>query len=50
MPSSLHELGIEEKDIEALVNNVTRKGTRVIKHHSKDMDEEVVRTIYLSCL
>lgn len=50
MPSSLYELGIEEKDIEALTNNVTRKGTRVIKHHSKDMDEEVVRTIYLSCL
>ena len=50
MPHSLSELGIEEKDIDALVESVTRKGTRIIKHHSKDMDEEVVRAIYMSCL
>ena len=48
MPHSLSELGIEEKDIDALVESVTRKGTRIIKHHSKDMDEEVMRIIYNS--
>jgi hypothetical protein len=50
MPSTLSELGIKESDINKLVENMTRKGTRVIKHHSKDMDAEVARTIYLSCL
>ena len=49
MPSTLRELGIKESDIEELVNRVTRKGTRVIKHHKKDMDQDVVREIYKSC-
>ena len=50
MPSSLSELGIKEEDIIILTNNVTRKGTRVVKHHLKDMNDEVVMTIYKSCL
>ena len=49
MPSSLRELGIKENDIEELVERVTRKGTRVIKHHKHDMTEDVVRAIYKSC-
>ena len=49
MPSSLHELGIKESDIEELTNKVTRKGTRIIPHPKKNMDEEVVRAIYKSC-
>ena len=50
MPSSLSDLGIKEEDIDSLVNNVTRKGTRIIQHFGKDMDAEVVRAIYMSCL
>ena len=49
MPSSLKELGIKESDIDELVDRVTRKGTRIISHHKKDMDQEVVREIYKSC-
>lgn len=49
MPSSLKELGVKKEDIEILTDKVTRKGTRVIRHHIKDMDEDVVRYIYHSC-
>ena len=49
MPSSLRELGIKEDDIDALVERATRKGARVIKHHKRDMDADVVREIYKSC-
>ena len=50
MPSTLSELGIKEEDIEGLVENVTRKGTRIVAHHKKPMDGEVARAIYMSCL
>ena len=50
MPTSFKDLGIEKPDIERLTNLVTDNGTRVIKHPFKDMDQEVVRTIYQSCL
>ena len=50
MPSSLSDLGIKEEDIDSLVDNVTRKGTRIIQHFGKDMDAEVVKAIYMSCL
>ena len=49
MPSTLKELGLSKDDIDGLVERVTRKGTRVIPHHKKEMNEEVVRTIYNSC-
>ncbi len=50
MPSTLSELDINEEDVNKLVENMTRKGTRVVKHHAKDMDAEVAKSIYLSCL
>ena len=50
MPATFKDLGIEKPDIERLTNLVTDNGTRVIKHPFKDMDQEVVRTIYQSCL
>ena len=50
MPTSFKDLGIEKPDIERLTNLVTDNGTRVIKHPFKDMDQEVVKTIYQSCL
>ena len=50
MPRTLKALGLKEKDINSLVEIASRKGTRVIAHHSKDMDEEVMRIIYNSCM
>ena len=50
MPSSFKDLGIDNPDIDCLVNIVTNNGTRVIKHPAKDMDKEVVETIFKSCL
>lgn len=50
MPSKLSKLGIKEEDILLFTNNVSRNGTRIIKHHSLDMDENVVKEIYYSCL
>ena len=50
MPSTLTELGIKEKDIDELVERVTRKGTRIVAHPKKDMDGEVAKAIYMSCL
>ena len=50
MPSSFKELGIEKPDIERLSNIVTDNGNRAIEHPKKNMDKEVVETIYRSCL
>ena len=50
MPSTLAELGIKEDDIDALVDNMTDGGTKVVPHHGKDMDAEVARIIYNSCM
>ena len=50
MPTSFKDLGINNPDIERLVNIVTNNGTKVIEHPAKNMDEEVIRTIYKSCL
>ena len=50
MPASFNDLGIPKPDIERLVNTVTNNGSRVIEHPAKNMDQEVVRTIYESCL
>lgn len=49
MPKSFKDLGIENPDIEKLVNIVTDNGARVIKHPKKDMDEEVLTAIFNSC-
>ena len=49
MPKSFKDLGIENPDIEKLVNIVTENGARVIKHPKKDMDEEVLTAIFKSC-
>ena len=50
MPASFKDLGIENPDIERLVNIVTDNGNRIIEHPIKNMDKEVVETIYRSCL
>ena len=50
MPKTFKDLGIEKPDVKKLVNIITNNGERVIKHHIKDMDEEVLTAILSSCL
>ena len=50
MPKSFKDLGINKPDIEKLCNIITNNGTKVIEHPKKNMDKEVVKTIYESCL
>ena len=50
MPKTFKDLGIDNPDIEKLVNLITNNGERVIKHPKKDMDKEVLTTIFKSCL
>ena len=50
MPKSFKDLGIENPDIDKLVNLITDNGERVINHPKKDMDQVVLTTIFKSCL
>ena len=50
MPATFKDLGIDNPDIKKLTNLVTKNGTRVIEHPKKNMDEEVVETIFKSCI
>ena len=50
MPKTFKDLGIDNPNIEKLVNLITDNGERVIKHPKKDMDKEVLTTIFKSCL
>ena len=50
MPKTFSDLGIKNPDIELLTNIVTNKGARVIEHPKKNMDKEVVETIFKSCI
>ena len=50
MPRSLKDLGVLNPDIENLANLVINNGERVIPHHKKNMDKEVVKAIFKSCL
>ena len=50
MPKTFKDLGIDNPDIEKIVNLITDNGERVIKHPKKDMDKEVLTTIFKSCL
>lgn len=48
MPLTYKDLNINP-DIDKLVKLVSRNGTRVIVHHKKPMDEEVMRIIFENC-
>ena len=50
MPRSFKDLGINNPDIEKLVNLITNNGERIIKHPKKDMDREVLTAIFNGCL
>ena len=50
LPRTLKEVGVKEEDVDKLADIVSRKGTRVIKHHYHDMDRDDMKEIFLSCL
>ena len=50
MPNTFKDLGIANPDIELLTNLVTDNGNKVINHPKKNMDQDVVRTIFKACL
>ena len=50
MPKSFKDLGISNPDTEKLVNLITNNGEKVINHPKKDMDKEVLTTIFKSCV
>lgn len=49
MPKTLRDLGINNPDINRMVNLITNNGEKVIKHHKKDMSQEVLTEIFESC-
>ena len=50
MPVSFKDLGINNPNITLLTNIVTSNGTKIIEHPKKNMDKEVVETIFKSCI
>ena len=50
MPKTLKGLGIDNPDIKTMVNLITNNGEKSIAHHIKDMDQEVLTTIFKSCM
>ena len=50
MPKTFKDLGIDQPDIDKLVNLITDNGKRVINHPKKNMDQEVLSKIFESCL
>ena len=50
MPKTFKDLGIDQPDIDKLVNLITDNGKRVINHPKKNMDREVLSKIFESCL
>ena len=49
MPSRLADFKVGVIDIDSLVDVITDKGTRVVAHHTKPLDGEVIRIIFNSC-
>jgi alcohol dehydrogenase YqhD (iron-dependent ADH family) len=49
MPLTLTELGIENPDIDWMVQKLTKGGTRVVDHFVKPLDQDVAKAIYESC-
>lgn len=50
MPQTFKDLGIEEIDIDFLVNKFSNDGTRVVAHHTKPLDRDVAYKIYKDCI
>lgn len=50
MPKTFKDLGIDNPDIISLANHVSNNGSRIIYHHKKIMDRDVIIEIYKMCL
>ena len=50
LPNRLSEVGVQEKDIDDLVNLVTNNGTTSVNHHALPMDNKVAKEIFLEVL
>lgn len=50
MPKTFKDLGIDKPNIDGLVNLITNNGEKVIPFHVKDMDANVLKAIFNSCL
>ena len=50
LPTRLSEVGVKEKDIDDLVNLVTKNGTTSVPHHKLPIDSKVAKEIYLEVL
>ena len=50
LPSKLSQVGVKEKDIDALADIVSGKGRKVIGHHRHPLDRETAKEIYLKVL
>lgn len=49
MPRNFKDLGIENPDIEKLVDVFSKDGTRTVGHHTKPIDRDVARELFTSC-
>lgn len=50
MPLTFKDLGIDNPDIDKLVNVLLDNGKKTIYHHIKPIDEEIARIIYEKCV
>lgn len=50
MPLSFKDLGLNDVDVDMLVNRLTNNGTRVVDHYIKPLDKEGAKKIYSKCL
>lgn len=50
MPLSFKDLGIEDPNIELMVELFSKGGTRMVDHHIQPLDKEIARKIYEDCL
>ena len=50
LPNRLSQVGVREKDIDGLVNLVTKNGTFAVPHHVQPIDSKVAREIFLEVL
>ena len=50
MPLSFRDLGIENPNIELLVELFSKGGTRMVDHHIQPLDKEIAYKIYKGCL
>jgi alcohol dehydrogenase YqhD (iron-dependent ADH family) len=50
MPKTFKDLGIENPDIDKLVEIFSKGGTRKVDHHSQPLDKNVAYEIFKACI